>query len=136
MCIRDRHTAPFFGGGGGPSGWGGAVIVLPYQYYKFYGDDSLVKKYLPNMLHYLSYMESRCENAVVVREENGGWFTGDWAYIEEGNVDKDGVAYLTPQFVNTCYLIKFYDRLLELDGLLKDVYKRQIFMSMTMKFGK
>ena len=114
-----QHTAPFFGGGGGPSGWGGAVIVLPYQYYKFYGDDSLVKKCLPNMLHYLSYMESRCENAVVVREENGGWFTGDWAYIEEGNVDKDGVAYLTPQFVNTCYLIKFYDRLLELDSLLK-----------------
>ena len=37
-----QHTAPFFGGGGGPAGWGGAMIVVPYQYYKIYGDDELM----------------------------------------------------------------------------------------------
>ena len=27
-----QHTAPFNGGGGGPSGWGGAIVTVPYEY--------------------------------------------------------------------------------------------------------
>lgn len=28
-----QHTAPFYGGGGGPVGWGGAVVQVPYVFY-------------------------------------------------------------------------------------------------------
>ena len=38
------HTAPFLGGGGGPGGWGCAVYVIPMNYYRVYGDSSLLEK--------------------------------------------------------------------------------------------
>jgi predicted nucleic acid-binding Zn-ribbon protein len=40
-----QHTAPFYGGGGGPGGWGGAMVFVPYSFYKAYGDKELIKKY-------------------------------------------------------------------------------------------
>ncbi len=109
-----QHTAPFFGGGGGPGGWGGAVIVLPYVYYKQYGDGDFVWENLSAMLRYLDYMESRCADGLVVCEEKDGWCLGDWCF-ENPHSD---AALLPEPYVNTCYLVKFYDCLLELDGLL------------------
>lgn len=111
-----QHTAPFFGGGGGPGGWGGAAIVIPYTYYKVYGDDILVKKHLGTMLGYLDYMDSRTENGLVVREEEFGWYLGDWCF-EGSSSTYDGP--LSPNYVNTCYLIKFCTLILELDHKLK-----------------
>lgn len=113
-----QHTAPFFGGGGGPGGWGVAVVMIPYQYYKIYGDASLVRKYLKNMLYYLEYMESRCEGEVVVREESGGWFTGDWAFEGCGPLGPEKELLLSPQYVNTYYLVKAYDMISELNERL------------------
>lgn len=110
-----QHTAPFAGGGGGPAGWGGAVVVLPYTYYKMYGDAAFVREYLQAMTAYMDYMESRSEEGMVVGEEEGGWCLGDWCF--EGSSSKDD-APLKSEFVNTCYLVKFYDQMLELDKML------------------
>jgi hypothetical protein len=52
-----QHTAPFHGGGGGPGGWGGAIVFVPYSFYKFYNDKSFLEKYYQNMLNFLNYME-------------------------------------------------------------------------------
>lgn len=113
-----QHTAPFFGGGGGPGGWGSAIIVIPYEYFRIYADASLVRKYLKNMLHYIEYMESRCEGGLVVREEKGGWFTGDWAFEGCGSLGPEGELALSPQYVNTYYLVKAYEMMLELNAKL------------------
>ena len=110
-----QHTAPFAGGGGGPAGWGGVAVVLPYNYYKMYGDDSFVRQYLPCMKAYLEYMESRSEEGIVTWEEKGGWCLGDWCF--EGSSSED-TAPLKSAFVNTAYLVKFYDYILELDEQL------------------
>ncbi len=110
-----QHTAPFYGGGGGPGGWGGAVMVLPYVYYKMYGEEAFVKENLSAMLRYLDYMESRCEGGLVTWEEKDGWCLGDWCF--EG-CDPWGSPHLPASYVNTCFLTKFYDELLELDGYL------------------
>ncbi len=110
-----QHTAPFFGGGGGPGGWGAAVVIVPYTYYKVYGDPCLVIRYADNMKHYIAYMESRCEGGLVVREEDGGWFTGDWAFAGCGPLGPEGDLPLKPEYVNTYFLIKAYDLLLETD---------------------
>lgn len=75
-----QHTAPFSGGGGGPGGWGGAIVVVPYMYYKMYGDPSAVRNYLYAIKHYLEYMESHCEGMLVTHEEKGGWCLGDWCF--------------------------------------------------------
>lgn len=98
-----QHTAPFYGGGGGPCGWGGAVAIVPYSYYRATGSTALTERYLPNILQWFAYIESRCENGLVVREEEGGWCLGDWCIPGDPGVP---TSNFPPEFVNTYYLIK------------------------------
>ncbi|MBQ8027246.1 MAG: family 78 glycoside hydrolase catalytic domain, partial [Clostridia bacterium] len=93
-----QHTAPFYGGGGGPGGWGGAIVFVPYTFYKHYGDKEVLKKYYPNMLKYLQYMETHSEDNLVVRGEDGGWCLGDWCTPEN--------IVIPEPFVNTYFYIK------------------------------
>ncbi len=102
-----QHTAPFYGGGGGPGGWGGAMVFVPYSFYKAYGDKELVKKYYVNMLAYLDYMESHSENGIVVREERLGWCLGDWCSPDNKNL-------IPEPFVNTYFYIKAIKNVIEL----------------------
>lgn len=92
-----QHTAPFSGGGGGPAGWGGAIITVIYHYTKYFGDRSLLEKYFDNMVLFADYMESRCENGLIEREEEKGWCLGDWCTPEKIRLPED--------FVNTCMYI-------------------------------
>jgi len=94
-----QHTAPFYGGGGGPGGWGGAIVIVPYNYYRYYGDTDVLREYYPNMVKYIEYMVSRCEDNLVVREEEGGWCLGDWC-------TPHNIILIPEPFVNTYYLIK------------------------------
>ena len=106
-----QHTAPFHGGGGGPGGWGGAIVFVPYSFYKFYNDKSFLEKYYQNMLNFLDYMELRSENGLVVREELGGWCLGDWC--------SPGNKNLIPEpFVNTYFLIKAFKQVIEISDVL------------------
>ena len=104
-----QHTAPFYGGGGGPGGWGGAIYVVPWNYYLYYGDSSLLAKSLPAILHWLDYMESRTEEGLIVREEEGGWCLGEWCAPD---------LQLPEPFVNTYYYIKGLRTALEANALL------------------
>lgn len=90
-----QHTAPFMGGGGGPGGWGGAVVIVPYRHYRQFGDLAWIRGIYPAMVKWISYMESRREDGLIVREEEGGWCLGDWA--SAGNM------HLPQPFANTCY---------------------------------
>lgn len=94
-----QHTAPFYGGGGGPGGWGGAMVIVPYAFYKHYGDKALVEKYYPNMVKYLDYMEEHSDNGIVMREELGGWCLGDWCSPDNKNL-------IPEPFVNTYFYLK------------------------------
>lgn len=100
-----QHTAPFSGGGGGPAGWGGAIITVIYHYTKYFGDTQLLEKYYYNMLLFADYMESRCENGLIVKEEDKGWCLGDWCTAEKIQLPED--------YVNTCMYITQL-------GMLKD----------------
>ncbi len=92
-----QHTAPFAGGGGGPAGWGGAIIVVPYTYYRHTGDLALLRRLYPKMLSFVRYMESRCENGLVVREEKDGWCLGEWCTPQK--------VVIPEPFVNTTMYI-------------------------------
>lgn len=98
-----QHTAPFYGGGGGPCGWGGAVAIVPYSYYQATGSTALIEKYLPNILKWFSYVESRCEDGLVTSEEKGGWCLGDWCIPDDPGFP---TTEFPAEFVNTYYLIK------------------------------
>lgn len=106
-----QHTAPFMGGGGGPGGWGGAIVIVPYMLYLHSGKREILEDYFANMLLWVSYMESRSENGLVVREENKGWCLGDWCTPEK-------VAIPEP-FVNTYFLIKNLERMAEIAEILE-----------------
>ncbi len=107
------HTAPFYGGGGGPGGWGCAIVEVPYQYWKFYGDDGVVKTYYPHMRKYLEYLASRCDDHIVMREEPDGWCLGDWCtpYNHE-----QGILIPEP-FVNTWFYLRSLRQVMELAPL-------------------
>ena len=94
-----QHTAPFSGGGGGPAGWGGAMIVVPYTFYRTYGDVQLLREVYPNMELYVRYMESRCDDGLVMREEKDGWCLGEWCTPDP--------VQLPEPFVNTALYIRY-----------------------------
>ena len=106
-----QHTAPFYGGGGGPGGWGGAMVIVPYAFYKHYGDKEIIEKYYPNMLMYFDYLEEHSENGLVVREEVGGWCLGDWCSPEDRNL-------IPEPFVNTYFYLKTLSMAIEISEVL------------------
>ena len=101
-----QHTAPFYGGGGGPVGWGGAIVEVPYAFYLHYGDKSVIAETMPHMLKWVEYILTRSENGLVCREEKGGWCLGDWA--------ADGEMIIPQEFVNTTLFIRCLDRIIYL----------------------
>lgn len=96
-----QHTAPFYGGGGGPVGWGGAVVQVPYAFYLHYGDELLVREVLPHIAKWVDYIVSRTDNGLVCREETGGWCLGDWAMSD---------VLIPQEFVNTTLFVCMLDK--------------------------
>lgn len=92
-----QHTAPFMGGGGGPGGWGCAIAIVPWNYYQIFGEKEMLEKCYPAIQKWVGYLEKRCENGLLVREEEGGWCLGDWCTPEKNE--------LPIPFVNTCFFI-------------------------------
>lgn len=52
--------------------WGVTGVILPWMYYEYYGDASLIEKYYPLMKNYVDYLESKSKNHIV---SHG---LGDW----------------------------------------------------------
>ena len=84
-----NHTAPFAGGGGGPGGWGCAIVEVPYQLYRHYGDKSVLEKYYGQMRRYIDYLEAHSEFGLVTSDKAGEWCLGDWCGPNILYTDKD-----------------------------------------------
>lgn len=52
--------------------WGVAGVILPWMYYHYYGDDSLLNEYYPVMKKYVDYLTTRADNGIV------SYGLGDW----------------------------------------------------------
>ena len=106
-----QYTAPFIHSGGGPGGWGGAIVIVPYQLYKHYGDKEILKKYYANMRRYIDYMEAHCEFGLVTSDKQGDWCLGDWCgpvilYPDKGIYYSSQQMILPAAMVNTYFLVK------------------------------
>lgn len=108
-----QHTAPFYGGGGGPGGWGGAIFIVPLAYYRAYGDVEILRRYHPHMRRWLDYMESRTDGGLVTREEEGGWCLGEWCTPVRP-------IEIPEPFVNTYYYIRGLRAVRDIGALLGD----------------
>lgn len=105
-----QHTAPFGGGGGGPIGWGGAILTVPYYYFKQYGDFEFLKECYPYMKKFVGYIETRCENGIIVKEEEKGWCLGDWCTPQKIKIPES--------FVNTTMYVSQLMMLAEAESVL------------------
>ncbi len=115
-----QHTAPFNGGGGGPGGWGCAVVIVPYMYYKYYGDKSVLEETYPAMEKWIGYMQSRSEDFLVTHEEKDGWCLGEWSTV--------GEVKIPPEYVNTCYLVNSLQKMKEICSLINTQFKFEDLM--------
>ena len=106
------HTAPYQGGGGG-LGWGTAIVEVPYQLWKYFGNTEVLHKYFPNMTRWMAYMDSRTSHGFATNEETG-WCLGDWGFpYEEKNYQ-----LLCPNYVNTYFYVRNYNRMAEIADFL------------------
>jgi alpha-L-rhamnosidase len=89
------HTAPFEGGGGGPP-WGSAMVLMPWYLYLYYGDRTALERHYQAMQDWVRYLGTRTDaQGIVVKEEPGGWFLGDWCPPKK--------IEIPPEFVCSCY---------------------------------
>ena len=101
-----QYTAPYTHSGGGPGGWGSAIVVLPYEMWKHYGDDSSLARFYPQMLHYFEYLESHSENLLVNSDTPGEWCLGEWC--------TPGPVELPAPFVNNYFYVKALEKTIEI----------------------
>ena len=102
-----QHTTPFMGGGGGPGGWGCAIVLVPYAYWKQYGETDVLSEGYEGMKKWAGYLARKCEDGLVVREEDGGWCLGDWCPLGKK-------VEIPAPLVNTAYFVKILDLLAEI----------------------
>ncbi|MBR6766590.1 MAG: family 78 glycoside hydrolase catalytic domain [Clostridia bacterium] len=104
-----QYTAPYVRSGGGPGGWGCAIVEVPYQFYRHYGDVSVLEKYYPAMLRYFDYLESHSSSQLIISDKKGEWCLGDWC---------PPISVILPApFVNNYFYIKSLNRCIEIAGL-------------------
>lgn len=90
---------PFNGGFRDSPEWGSASVIIPWQLYKWYGDEEVLKLAYPMMKKYAEYLQSKAENNIL------DYGLGDWYDLGPRH---PGVAQLTPKAL-TATSIYYYD---------------------------
>ena len=110
LSGRVQYCAPYFHCGGGPGGWSSAIVNVPYEYYKAFGDDSFIRKLYPQMLHYLDFLDTHSEYDLVTSYKKDTWCLGDWVTPVDWTLP-------TP-FVNTCLCVDAMHKIVEIAKLI------------------
>lgn len=97
LSGRVQYTAPYYLCGGGPGGWGCAIVVVPYEYYKTYGDDTYLRELYPQMLHFFKFLDDHSDANLVTSFKDGLWCLGEWCVTS---------GFTMPEpFVNTYFYV-------------------------------
>ena len=106
-----QYTAPFISSGGGPGGWGCAIVVVPYAFYKIYGDAQPMTDMFDQMLHYLDYLYEHSEDGLVTSDQPNAWCLGDWCVAQKP-------IAIPEAYVNTYFFVKSIDNILEIAQII------------------
>lgn len=90
---------PFQGGFRDSPEWGSAAVIIPWQMYKWYGNEAVLQKAYPMMKRYMTYLQTKAANNIL---SHG---LGDWYDLGPKH---PGEAQLTPKPV-TATSIWYYD---------------------------
>ncbi|MBP3445922.1 MAG: family 78 glycoside hydrolase catalytic domain [Clostridia bacterium] len=118
-----QYTAPYLRSGGGPGGWGCAIVEVPYQLYKHYGDKSVLEKYYGNMCRYIDYLEAHTEYGVITSDKKGEWCLGDWCgpnilYPDRDITSHNQQVILPAPMVNTYFMVKSLMQMCEIAKII------------------
>lgn len=118
-----QYTAPFIRSGGGPGGWGYAIVEVPYQIYRHYGDASVLSKYYRNMRRYIDFLEEHSEFGLVTSDMKGRWCLGDWCgpiilYPGKDVTAKDQQVILPAPMVNTYFMVKALEKMKKIAAII------------------
>jgi alpha-L-rhamnosidase len=118
-----QYTAPYIRSGGGPGGWGCAIVEVPYQLYKHFGDITYLEKYYGNMRRYIDYLETHSEFGLITGDKEGEWCLGDWCGPNILYPDKDITFHnqqvmLPAPMVNTYFMVKSLKQMCEIAKLI------------------
>jgi len=105
-----QYTAPYVRSGGGPGGWGCAIVEVPWQFYRHYGDASVLQKYYPAMKRYFDYLEAHSRNNLVISDKEGEWCLGDWC--------PPGYMKVPAPVINNYFYIKSMNRCIDICRLI------------------
>jgi alpha-L-rhamnosidase len=123
--------------------WGVAAVVLPWMYYEFYGDASLIEQYYPVMKKYVDYLTTK-SSGYIVSHGLGDWYDyGDHAagYSKNSPIPLSATAHYyfgtllvkrTADFLNRKEDAAKYE---ELSGKIKEAYNQKYFNSETRQYA-
>ncbi|MBV5282915.1 MAG: family 78 glycoside hydrolase catalytic domain [Paludibacter sp.] len=108
--------------------WGSSILIMPWMYYEFYGDSSLIVNNYQPMRRWVDYMASRADNHVL------SFGLGDW--YDYGNF-KAGYSRNTPvPFVATAYYFYALKYLVKSAELVGNKYDAAHYASLAEKVRK
>lgn len=118
-----QYTAPYLHSGGGPGGWGCAIVEVPYQLYKHYGDKEILAKYYHNMRRYIDYLEAHSDYGLVTSDKAGNWCLGDWCgpnilYPDRDITSHNQQVVLPAPMVNTYFMVKSLNQMCEIAKII------------------
>ena len=121
---RIQHTAPYVESGGGPGGWGCAIVEVPYQLYRHFGEKKILEKYYHSMRRYIEFLEAHTEFGLVTSNKAGHWFClGEWCGPNILHSGKEVIPHkqqviLPPPLVNTYFAVKSLRQMCEIARIL------------------
>lgn len=123
--------------------WGSSIAVLPFMYYDYYGDNSLIVNYYHNIRAYVDYLSSRADNHIV-SHGLGDWYDyGDFRAGFSRNTPVPLVA-TAHYYMDIQYLVKAskmvsnkYDETYytNLANEVRDAFNKEFFNVVTFQYG-
>jgi alpha-L-rhamnosidase len=102
--------------------WGSSILIMPWMYYEFYGDASLIKNNYQPMRRWVDYLTSRANHHVL------SFGLGDW--YDYGNY-KAGYSRNTPvSFVATAYYFYALKYLVKSAKLVGNTYDASYYAAL------
>jgi alpha-L-rhamnosidase len=123
--------------------WGVACIIVPWMYYEYYGDASMIEKMYPSMKRYVDFLTSRSDSGIV-SHGLGDWY--DYGTHAAGYSKNSPIAvsatshyyYAIDYLVRSAKLLdnqqdeQVYRQLLD---FVKESYNRKFFNPETKQYG-
>lgn len=135
--------AKFDGGFRDSPEWGSAGVIVPWMYYEWYGDNSLIEKYYPTMRRYVDYLTSKSKD-YILSHGLGDWYDYDPKEVGKSQntpieITATGHYYMvadllakSAKMLNNSYDEKTYS---DLAKKIENAYNTKLFNPDTAQYG-